>query len=44
MDKSNVFQEQKSPAKPEPDFNTLNESDVRTMSSTTDSLIKLDKR
>lgn len=44
VDKSNVLKEQKSPAKLEPDLNTLNESDTRTMSSTTDSLIKLDKR
>ena len=44
VDKSNVLKEQKSPAKLEPDLNTLNESETRTMSSTTDSLLKLDKR
>ena len=42
IDKSNIALDGRSEAKPT--FDTLNESEVKTMSSTTDSLAKRDKQ
>ena len=44
IDKSNLALDQKSEAKTKPNFDTLNVSDVQTMSSTTDRLVTSNKQ
>ena len=44
IDKSNLTLDQKSEAKTKPNFDTLNVSDVQTMSSTTDRLVTSNKQ
>lgn len=44
IDKSNLALDQKSEAKTKPNFDTLNVSDVQTMSSTTDRLVTRNKQ
>ena len=44
IDKSNLALDKKSEAKTKPNFDTLNVSDVQTMSSTTDRLVTLNKQ